>query len=71
MKNMKGKSIKGKMIMRQMAVKDSIISNISKQLGRGYKWNMFINFGNNMLVTEEANVEMHTILSIENYKKKI
>jgi len=54
-----------------MAVKDSIFSNISKQLGRGYKWNMFINFGNNMLVTEEANVEMHTILSIENYKKKL
>lgn len=71
MKKIKGKSIKGKMIMRQMAVKDSIISNISKQLGRGYKWNMFINFGNNMLVTEEANVEMHTILSIENYKKKL
>jgi len=71
MKRIKGKSIKGKMIMRQMAVKDSIISNISKQLGRGYKWNMFINFGNNMLVTEEANVEMHTILSIENYKKKL
>ncbi len=67
----KGKSIKPRMIMRQIAVKDSIFSNISKQLGRGYKWNMFINFGNNMLVTEEANVEMHTILSIENYKKKI
>jgi hypothetical protein len=71
MKNMKGKSIKPRMIMRQIAVKDSIFSNISKQLGRGYKWNMFINFGNNMLVTEEANVEMHTILSIENYKKKL
>lgn len=67
----KGKSIKPRMIMRQIAVKDSIFSNISKQLGRGYKWNMFINFGNNMLVVEEANVEMHTILSIENYKKKI
>lgn len=67
----KGKPIKPRMIMRQIAVKDSIFSNISKQLGRGYKWNMFINFGNNMLVVEEANVEMHTILSIENYKKKI
>lgn len=68
---MKGKSIKPRMIMRQMAVKDSIFSNISKQLGRGYKWKKYIDFGNSMLVVEEANVEMHTILSIENYKKKL
>ena len=57
--------------MRQMAVKDSIFSNISKQLGRGYKWNMFINFGNNMLVTEEANVEMHSQLSKKRDEKKL
>jgi len=54
-----------------MAAKDSIFSNISKQLGRGYKWKKYIDFGNDMLVVEEANVEMHTILSIENYKKKL
>jgi hypothetical protein len=68
---MKGKSIKPRMIMRQMAVKDSIINNISKQLGRGIKWKIYNDFSNDLLVVEEANVEMHTILSIENYKKKL
>ncbi len=71
MKRMKGKSIKPRMIMRQIAVKDSIFSNISKQLGRGYKWNMFINFGNNMLAAEETNVEMHSQLSKKRDEKKL
>lgn len=65
------KSIKGKMIMRQMAVKDSIFNNISIQLGRGIKWKKFIDFGNSMFVVEEASDEIHKSLSIENYKKKL
>lgn len=59
------------MIMRQMAVKDSIFSNISKQLGRGIKWKIYNDFGNDLFIIEEASDEIHTILSIENYKKKL
>jgi len=59
------------MIMRQMTVKDSIFYNISIQLGRGFKWKKFIDFGNDMFVVEEASNEIHKILSVENYKKKL
>lgn len=59
------------MIMRQMAAKDSIFYNISIQLGRGFKWKKFIDFGNDMFVVEEASNEIHKILSVENYKNKL
>lgn len=57
--------------MRQMAVKDSFFNNISKQLGRGYKWKIYIDFGNDLFIIEEASDEIHKSLSIENYKKKL
>ena len=67
---MKKKSIKGKIFMSQIAAKDSIINNISIQLGRGIK-KKFIDFGNDLFVVEEASNEVHKILAVENYKKKL
>ena len=57
--------------MRQIAAKDSMFNNISIQLVRGIKRKRFIDFGNSMFVVEEASNEVHKILSVENYKKKL